>query len=54
MYGRWLLVLSSLPKIMREVADQLREKYVHGMRAFWKGQCLLFSCRLVLWKKKKN
>lgn len=47
MYGRWSLVLSSLPKIMKEVSERLRGKYVHGMRAFWKGQCLLFSCRYV-------
>jgi hypothetical protein len=42
---RWSLVLSSLPKVMKDLVENLRGKYVHGMRAFWKGQCLLFRCR---------
>lgn len=45
MCKRWSLVLSSLPKVMNEIVDVLRGKYVHGMRAFWKGQTLLFKCR---------
>jgi hypothetical protein len=45
MSKRWSLVLSALPKVMKEIVETLRGKYVHGMRAFWKGQTLLFQCR---------
>jgi hypothetical protein len=45
MCKRWSLVLSSLPKVMKEITQQLRIKYIHGMRAFWKGQSILFRCR---------
>jgi hypothetical protein len=45
MCQRWSLVLSSLPKAMKEITHHLRVKYIQGMRAFWKGQSVLFRCR---------